>query len=120
MTQDKTFIEQQGTLLKKEKETVENALKGFATKDQKLKGDWDTKFPELNSTDLEGSSDEVEEYGNLLPVEFSLEKRLRDINLALSKIVKGNYGQCGKCRQGIPKERLIVYPAAQTCNKCKQ
>jgi len=53
MAQDKTFIDQQEILLKKERETVESALKGFATKDQKLKGDWDTKFPELNSTDLE-------------------------------------------------------------------
>lgn len=116
--QDKIFTQQQKEKLEKEKTAIENSLKGFATKDKEMAGDWDTKFPQFNSSDLEDSSDEVEEYENLLPVEFSMENRLRDVNLALERIKSGKYGLCSNCGKEISKERLKIYPSAQTCNKC--
>lgn len=105
--------------LEKEKDSIENSLKSFATKDKKPSGDWDVRFPTFNGGHLEEAADEVEEYGTLLPIEFSLENRLRDINLALEKLKKGNYGKCEKCQKKIPKERLEIYPEAKICNKCK-
>ena len=119
MPSEKEFINQQKEKLEKEKSSIENSLKSFATKDKKLKGDWDVKFPQLNSENLDDSADEVEEYENLLPVEFSLENRLRDIDSAMANIKNGSYGKCEKCKQEIPKERLTIYPAARACNKCK-
>lgn len=111
--------------LEKEKVAIEEMLKKFAKKDEKLKGDWDTRFPKFNggesgSAALEKAADEVEEYSTLLPIEYSLETRLRDINLALEKIKKGKYGICEKCKKPIDKERLEIYPEARFCLKCEK
>ena len=116
---DKKLIEEK---LEKEKKTLEAHLQTFAKKDTRLKGDWDTKFPkfdgEFGSSALETAADEVEEYASRLPVEYSLELRLRDIDLALEKIKKGKYGQCEKCGKDIDEKRLEIHPAARFCVKC--
>ena len=121
---DKKLLEELKEKLEKQKAEIEKQLKSFATKDEKLKGDWDTRFPKFNggetgSAALEKAADEVEEYSTLLSLEHNLETRLRDTNLALEKIKKGNYGKCERCGKEIDKERLKVYPEAQVCNKCK-
>lgn len=105
--------------LEQEKTAIEKQLETFATKDPHLKGDWDSKFPKFDGN-LEEAADEVEEYGSRLPVEFSLETRLRDINLALEKLAQGKYGKCAKCGEAIEEKRLEVYPAARFCMKCQK
>jgi len=120
---EKKTIEEFKEKLEKEKKQIEKQLKTFATKDKNVKGDWDTKFPNLNGAsgeaDLETSADEVEEYNSLLPIEYNLELRLQNINDALKKIKKRDYGICEKCKKQIPNERLRVYPEAKLCMKCK-
>ena len=110
--------------LEKEKSLIETELKKFAKKDGKIKGDWDTRYPDFNgsaagSQRLEDEADEVEEYVTLLPIEHSLEIRLKDIDSALEKIKKGAYGKCGKCGKKISQQRLKVYPSAKFCKKCQ-
>jgi len=109
--------------LEKEKTAIEEQLKKFAKKDKKLPGDWDTVFPKYNGGEsggaaLEKAADEVEEYSTLLPIEYSLELRLKNIDLALEKIKKGEYGICEKCGKEIPIARLKVSPEARFCLKC--
>jgi len=111
--------------LEKEKVTIEEQLKRFAKKDEKLKGDWDTIFPrfdggEAGSAALEKAADEVEEYSTLLPIEYSLELKLKNIDLALEKIKKGKYGICEECGKEIPEERLKVSPEFRFCLRCKK
>ena len=129
--------------LEKEKGNLEKELKGFAKKDKKLKGDWDTKYPKFNggmgSQGLEEAADEVEEYLNLLPVEANLELKLQSINSALEKIKKAakgpastrgeageprqgqeRYGKCEKCKKSISLDRLRAYPEARLCLKCRK
>lgn len=107
-----------------EKKVIEEELQRFAKKDPQLKGDWDTKFPNFDtgagSQHLEDEASELEEYVSKLPVEYSLEKRLRDINLALDKIKTGKYGKCEKCGKSISKERLAVAPEARFCLRCQK
>ena len=109
--------------LEKEKELIENELDSFATRDNKVEGDWDTRFPQWDGggsgADMEIAADEVEEYTRLLPLEHILEIRLKNINLALDKIKKGKYGICERCGRKIPVGRLKVYPEARYCLKCK-
>lgn len=109
--------------LEKEKASLEKELKTFAEQDKNLKDDWDTRFPnfgkEAGSAALEKSADEVEEYSALLPVEYVLEIKLRNINSALKKIKKGGYGKCEQCGREIDEQRLKVYPEAMFCHKCK-
>jgi DnaK suppressor protein len=119
----KYFLNKIKEKLKTEKLTIEKELEKFAKRDVKLKGDWDTKFPKYNSGSgsqlLEEAADEVEEYVTRLPIEYSLETRLKDISRALEKIKKGEYGKCEKCGKKIDKARLKIYPEARTCQKCK-
>lgn len=106
--------------LEKEKALIEKELSSFAKKDPRVKGDWDSLFPNFNNGSLEDEADEVEEYSTRLPIEFSLELKLSNINSALEKIKKGKYGKCEKCKQAIAEERLMICPEAKTCNKCKK
>ena len=121
---DKKLLTDLKQKLEKEKESIEKQLKKFANKDKSLKDDWDTRFPFFNGKEsggaaLEQAADEVEEYGNLLPVEHSLELRLKSISLALKKIKTSEYGICEKCHNKIKIKRLKIYPDAKYCLKCK-
>lgn len=115
----KQTLEELKEKLNQEKTAVESQLKKFAEKDKNLPGDWDTKYPKLNGAHLEEAADEVEAYGNLLSVEYSLEIRLKNINEALEKIEKGKYGECEKCGKEISEERLRVSPEGKSCVTCK-
>lgn len=110
--------------LEEEKTSIEKELKKFAKKDRKLKGDWDARFPlfngEVGGAALEKASDEIEEYSILLPIEHTLEIKLRNTNLALKKIKMGKYGICERCGKSIRISRLTVYPEARVCLKCKK
>ena len=108
--------------LAKEKAIIEKNLKRFAEKDKKLPDDWDTKFPKWNgesgSSAMETAADEVEEYANRLPIEYNLELKLRDINLALKKMKAKKYGICEKCKKAISQARLKISPETRFCKKC--
>ena len=106
-------------ILEQEKAAIEKQLATFADKDPRLKGDWDSRFPKFDGN-LEEAADEVEEYSSRLPVEFSLETRLRDVNLALEKLAKDKYGQCEKCGKDIEEKRLEIPPAARFCMNCQK
>lgn len=110
--------------LEKQKISIEAELGKFARKDEKLKGDWDTRYPKFNggagSQALEDAADQVEEYVTLLPIEHSMELQLQNISLALEKIKKSKYGKCEKCDKRIPEERLKIYPEARMCTKCEK
>ena|SRR4030042_876953 len=121
---DKKIIQGLKERLERDKENVEKELSSFAKKDDKLTGDWDTKYPHFGGgaggERLEQAADMVEEYVTLLPIEASLELKLQAINSALEKIKNGNYGKCEKCKKAISLERLEAYPEAKTCQKCKK
>ncbi|RLC34193.1 MAG: hypothetical protein DRZ76_03120 [Candidatus Nealsonbacteria bacterium] len=124
---DKNLLKELKERLEKERKTVKEELEKIAKKDPGLKDDWDSKFPsfdgEFGGAALEIGADEVEEYDARLPVEYSLETRLRDINLALEKIknpLKGKYGKCENCKKNIDEKRLKAYPAARLCLKCQK
>jgi len=110
------FIQQRKEDLLNKKTDLEEQLKSFAEK--KSDDNWDTKYPQMNE-ELEDSSDEVEEYDNLLGVEYTLEEDLKAVNSALSKIETGEYGKCEHCKQEISEERLIALPEVRTCEHCK-
>jgi len=120
---DKKLIQGLKDKLVKEKEKLEKMLGSFAEKDEKVPGDWDTKFPSMGQgsegVDLEKEADEVERYSTLLSIEHSLETRLKNVNLALAKIKKGQYGACETCKKPIGIQRLKVSPEARICLKCK-
>ena len=107
--------------LERGKEELEKNLFSFAKKSDKISGDWETEFPRFGNrvSEQDENADEVEEYTNLLPVEYRLELHLLDVKRALEKIGKDkNYGVCEKCGKEIKKERLKIIPEAKFCLKC--
>lgn len=116
----KTLIEIKNKLIDK-KERIEQQLQKFAHKSSSEKDVWDTKFPKFDDNAdqvLEDQANEVEEYVSNLSIEHSLENLLRDINYALKKIEKGEYGKCENCKKEIPLERLKAIPEVKNCGKC--
>ncbi|MBI4138147.1 MAG: TraR/DksA family transcriptional regulator [Candidatus Wildermuthbacteria bacterium] len=104
--------------LAERKSQLERELSSFATKDSKPEGDWDTKYPSIPGANLEDSAGEVEEYSTNLPIEYSLETQLKQINKAIQKIQDESYGTCEDCKQGISQERLLANPEAEYCQEC--
>jgi len=105
--------------LKAEKQSLVKELESFASKDKDLRHNWDAKYPNRENGNMEEEADEVQEYDNLVALEHNLETRLRDVNLALEKIEKGEYGKCEKCGKDIEEARLEAVPEARLCIKCK-
>jgi DnaK suppressor protein len=107
--------------LEEEKKRLEEQLSSFARQDPEFKEDWETKYPDFGAEGkLEEESSEEEQYLSRLPVEHILELKLSDVNRALEKIKKGNYGICERCKKEIPLERLEVIPEARYCINCQK
>ncbi|MFD8718549.1 TraR/DksA family transcriptional regulator [Streptomyces sp. NPDC059629] len=45
-------------------------------------------------------------------------EHLNDLDRALERLERGDYGRCEQCGEPIPMERLEVRPAAKTCVRC--
>ena len=100
-----------------EKKRLTKELSLFAKKDSRVKGNWRTRFP-FFGLQRDENAEEIEAYENLLPIEHSVELRLKDVNIALKKIEKGKYGKCEKCKKEIEQKRLMVVPEARLCISC--
>jgi len=46
-------------------------------------------------------------------------QKLRDIDLALDRLAKGEYGICLKCEEEISPRRMEVRPFSRYCVECK-
>lgn len=106
-------------LLIAEKERLEGELSSFATRDPKVRGDWDARFPaaaELAASMSHSAQDEQadlrEEFEAELAQEQALELRLREVDQALERIGGSTFGRCLNCGEEIPDERLRANPAA--------
>jgi RNA polymerase-binding transcription factor DksA len=117
---DKKIIDELKEKLEIEKQSAEKELEKFAKKDDSPKGDWETKYPNRENGNMEEEADEVQEYDNMLPIEYSLELKLKNINSALEKIKSGTYGFCENCKKEIEEDRLRACPEAKTCLKCNE
>lgn len=116
---NKKTVEELKEKLDAQKASLQKELENFATEDKNLKHNWNTSYPNRESGNMEEEADEAQEYDNLLSLEHNLELRLKDVNLALEKVEKGEYGKCEKCGKEIEEKRLEAIPEARLCMKCK-
>lgn len=101
--------------LEKEKERIEGELKSIAKKNKN--DGWNVNVPDFGEREasFDEESDQYEEYDKLLEVERALEKKFKDINLALKKMKNGKFGICESCGKEIDIRRLKVNPDARAC-----
>ncbi len=71
--------------------------------------------PDPVPADQNDLADRNEDFGERRSTELTLENRLNEVRLALSKIESGTYGVCKTCGKLIESERLEANPAAETC-----
>ena len=114
----KEILKQITQKLKIKKANLERELSGFATKGPEVTGDWDTKYPRTPEGGLEEAAGEVEEYSTNIHIEFNLENQLKEVNYALSRIEKGQYGMCENCKKEVSKERLLALAESRLCTEC--
>lgn len=117
---DKKLKEKLKKKLEEARKKLEGRLDSLGKRNKKVKGDWITSYPEFDGGNLEEEADEVEEYGNLLSVGYTLKLELKKINNSLEKMKKGQYGICEKCQKPISQARLKAYPQAAFCKKCQE
>lgn len=117
---DKKIIGELKGRLEEQKKSLQKELESFAKEDKNLKYNWDTRYPNREDGDKDEEADEVQEYDNALSLEYSLELKLKDVDVALEKIKDGTYGVCEKCGKKITEERLLACPEARTCLKCNE
>lgn len=101
------------------KEQIEKELASFAKKDDFVKDNYRSEFPDFGDKEDE-NAEEIATYTDNLSVEFSLEKTLRDIIKTLDRIEKGTYGKCAYCGKDIAEERLMARPTSNACVECKE
>lgn len=49
-----------------------------------------------------------------------LQKRVEEIDNALKKVNKNQYGYCERCKKSIPQARLKLIPEASFCIDCEK
>lgn len=101
------------------KEQIEKELASFAKKDDFVKDNYRSEFPDFGDKEDE-NAEEIATYTDNLSVEFSLEKTLRDINKTLERIEDGTYGKCAYCGKEISEDRLLARPTSSACVDCKE
>ncbi len=115
---DEQIIKQAKEKLLAEKKRLEAELVSFADKKEKVENDFTSRFPNYGD-DVDSNAAEVDQFAANVALEQDLEKLLQDVSDALAKIEEGKYGVCERCGQEIEKERLLAYPAARECQRCK-
>ncbi|OGY41807.1 MAG: hypothetical protein A2Y67_04165 [Candidatus Buchananbacteria bacterium RBG_13_39_9] len=101
------------------KEQIEKELNSFAKKDEYVRDNYRSEFPDFGDKEDE-NAEEIAQYTDNISIEFSLEKTLRDINKALERISDGTYGKCAYCSKEISADRLLARPTSNACVECKE
>jgi len=102
---DKLFLAKQKFYLQKEKKRLENELR-------KIK-----KFPNFGSSE-EDHAQEMGVFEENRGMQAGLLDLQKQVDRAMTKIEKNEYGTCDKCKQSIEIGRLKAFPAANTCVTC--
>ncbi len=50
---------------------------------------------------------------------LAAEAALSEIDAALQRLEEGSYGNCERCREPIPRQRLEVLPMSRLCTPCQ-
>ena len=118
MALDRQQLNDLKTTLVQERNRLVEELSKFASKNLKADDDFSPNFPDYGD-DEDENAQEVAEYGTRLSLETTLEKELRDVEMTLTRIEEGRYGQCKYCGKDLDIARLMARPTSSSCVECK-
>lgn len=98
-----------------EKTTIESELSGIGRRDPGSPGGWEATSGgmEVDVADENEVADKLEELEENAGISTKLEDQLKEVNVALQKIVDGTYGNCETCGKPIERDRLEANPSAR-------
>ena len=73
-----------------------------------------------STDDAPEETDEAEEISTNVAIANGLKERLENIENALRKMNKNEFGKCDHCHEDISLEVLTVAPESRLCQKCKK
>lgn len=106
----KESIKELKEVLFKRRDALKSALAGDLSQLRELQASGD-----IVDLALDTSSDEIT--SQLAEVEA---RELANINIAMSKMKSGDYGDCEGCNKAIPLARMQALPYATLCIKCQR
>jgi RNA polymerase-binding protein DksA len=104
--------------LVEEKNHLEGELAKISRKNPDNPEDLEPQFEDYGA-DISDSSSEVAKFDLNITLEKTLEKSLSDVNKALERVEKGQYGVCKYCGEQIDPKRLLARPTSSACIPCK-
>jgi len=110
------------TFSKKQKTKLEQDLEKILVQIEVLKKDDPFADPDHASDNAAVDTDVREQVGHetIEAQVKDLQRRVREINLALTKISKNVYGKCERCNKAIAVARLNLIPEARYCITCER
>jgi len=111
----KRFIQKQKKILEEERTKNLNQI-------EELKKDDPFADPDHVSDNAAVDTDVREQVGHdTIEAEIKdLQKRVGEIDNALKKINKNQYGCCERCKKSIPEARMKLIPEASFCINCEK
>ncbi len=76
-------------------------------------------FPKYGDEESQNAL-EVAEFEANLSIDDSLKKAFRDVQSALARLEKNNFGVCKYCLKPISEARLLARPTSSSCVECKK
>ncbi len=110
-------IKEQKERLIAEKNMILEELKKISVKDEKNNYTAEEVLKNNDVNDLEDQALELADFDNNYTITVELQAQLQDVEDALEKIEKGEYGKCEVCGEEISEKRLMVLPSARTCRE---
>ena len=109
--------QEQKERLENERKTLLEELKKISIKDGENKYTTKEVLENSDVNDLEDQAMELADFDNNFTITAELQNQLNDIEDALEKIEKGEYGKSEVCGQNIEEKRLLILPATRTCRE---
>ncbi len=109
-------IEELRAMLEAERDSLEEELASYG-RVQGEGGDWQGSSGGGMEADPTDAADQIEELVTNVPLVEELEKRHKEVLVAIEKIDGEGYGLCETCGTLIPLDRLEANPAASMCMK---
>jgi len=111
----KTFIKKQQERLEKEREKILIQIENLRKEDP-------FSDPDHASDNAAVDTDVREQVGHeIIEAQIKdLQIRLKEIDYALEKIGKDQYGRCDSCKKNISQARLKLIPEARYCIDCEK